>query len=147
VRLVSLGQTAEVITPPDADQKLTVRFGLLKTTVSLRDIESLQGEKAELPPKPPPAPPPSPAPSLAPVTVRTDRNTLDLRGMRVTEAEVALEAAIAQTQGCLWVIHGHGTGKLRQGVQDYLSRHPQVQRFTAADQSEGGTGVTLVYLT
>ena len=147
VRLVSLGQTAEVITPPDADQKLTVRFGLLKTTVSLRDIESLQGEKAELPPKPPPAPPPPPAPSLAPVTVRTDRNTLDLRGMRVVEAEAALEAAIAQAQGCLWVIHGHGTGKLRQGVQDYLSRHPQVQRFTAADQSEGGTGVTLVYLT
>jgi DNA mismatch repair protein MutS2 len=149
VRLVSLGQTAEVITPPDEDHKLTVRFGLLKTTVSLTDIESLQGEKAELPvkPKPPVVPPAKAAPALVPVAVRTDSNTLDLRGMRVAEAESVLEAAISQAQGCLWVIHGHGTGKLRQGVQDYLSRHPQVQRFTAADQSEGGTGVTLVYLT
>lgn len=147
IRIPSLGQTAEVLTAPDDDHKLAVRFGLMKTTVSLADIESLQGEKAEVPPKPKPqdtvpaaqAAPPAPA-------VRTSRNTIDLRGMRVAEAEAVLEDAIAQASGALWVIHGHGTGKLKRGVHDYLHRHPQVQRLEAADQADGGTGVTVVYL-
>lgn len=147
VRIPSLGQTAEVLTAPDDDHKLTVRFGLMKTTVSLTDIESLQGEKAEIPVKPKPqdtvpaaqAAPPAPA-------IRTSRNTIDLRGMRVAEAESVLEEAIAHASGALWVIHGHGTGKLKRGVHDYLHRHPQVQRLEPADQADGGTGVTVVYL-
>ncbi|MFH7244712.1 MAG: endonuclease MutS2 [Spirulina sp.] len=147
IRIPSLGQTAEVLTAPDDDHKLTVRFGLMKTTVSLADIESLQGEKAEVPVKPKPqdtvpaaqAAPPAPA-------VRTSRNTIDLRGMRVAEAESVLEEAIAHASGALWVIHGHGTGKLKRGVHDYLHRHPQVQRLEPADQADGGTGVTVVYL-
>lgn len=147
VRLMSLGQTAEVLTEPDADQRLTVRFGLLKTTVHLNDIESLQGEKALVEPKvkPPPASPPTSSPAT--LVLRTASNTVDLRGMRVAEAEPVLEQAIVQAKGgALWVIHGHGTGKLRQGVQDYLQHHPQVQRFEAAEQTQGGTGVTVVYL-
>jgi len=60
---------------------------------------------------------------------------------------VELERAIATAQpGAIWVIHGHGTGKLRQGVQEFLKRHPQVERFEAADQSDGGTGVTVAYI-
>ncbi|MEB3291156.1 MAG: endonuclease MutS2 [Leptolyngbya sp.] len=147
IRIPSLGQTAEVLTSPDDDHRITVRFGLMKTTVSLADIESLQGEKVEISAKPRPqdtlpaaqAAPPAPA-------VRTSRNTIDLRGMRVAEAEAVLEEAIAQASGALWVIHGHGTGKLKRGVHDYLHRHPQVQRLEAAEQSDGGTGVTVVYL-
>jgi len=147
VRLPSLGQTAEVLTEPDEDGKLTVRFGLMKMTVGLADIESLQGEKAEVPVKPKPqdtvptaqAAPPGP-------TVRTSRNTFDLRGMRVTEAESVLEDALATASGAIWIIHGHGTGKLRRGVHEYLKTHPQVQRFEAAEQADGGTGVTVAYL-
>jgi DNA mismatch repair protein MutS2 len=147
IRIPSLGQTAEVLTEPDGDGKLTVRFGLMKTTVGLGDIESLQGEKAEVPIKPKPqdtvpaaqAAPPTP-------TVRTSRNTFDLRGMRVVEAEPVLEEALAKASGAIWIIHGHGTGKLRRGVHDYLKRHPQVQRFEAAEQADGGTGVTVAYL-
>jgi DNA mismatch repair protein MutS2 len=147
VRLPSLGQTAEVLTPADEDGKLTVRFGLMKTTVSLADIESLRGEKAEMPVKPKPqdtipaaqAAPPAPA-------IRTASNTIDLRGMRVAEAEAVVEEAIAQGNSALWIIHGHGTGKLRRGVQDYLQRHPQVTRYEAAEQNDGGTGVTVAYL-
>jgi DNA mismatch repair protein MutS2 len=147
IRIPSLGQTAEVLTEPDEEGRLTVRFGLMKTTVGLGDIESLQGEKAELPPKPrpqtflstTPAAPPAPA-------VRTSRNTFDIRGMRVAEAESVLEAAIAGANGPVWIIHGHGTGKLKRGVHEYLQRHPQVQRFEAAEQADGGTGVTVAYL-
>ncbi|MBE9137723.1 endonuclease MutS2 [Nodosilinea sp. LEGE 07088] len=146
IRIPSLGQTAEVITAPDDDHRITVRFGLMKTTVGLADIESLQGEKAEVPVKAKPidtvpaaqAAPPAPA-------IRTSRNTLDLRGMRVAESEAVLEEAIAKGSGALWIIHGHGTGKLKAGVHDYLKRHPQIQRFEPAAQADGGTGVTVAY--
>ncbi|HEY9877688.1 MAG TPA: endonuclease MutS2 [Leptolyngbyaceae cyanobacterium] len=147
IRIPSLGQTAEVLTDPDEDGKLTVRFGLLKTTVNLADVESLQGEKAEIPVKPKPqdivpaaqAAPPAPA-------VRTSRNTFDIRGMRVSEAEPVLEEAIASANGPIWIIHGHGTGKLKRGVHEYLQRHPQVQRFEPAAQVDGGTGVTIAHV-
>ena len=147
VRLPSLGQTAEVLTAADDDGKLTVRFGLMKTTVTLGEIESLRGEKAEMPTKPKPqdSVPPAQAGPPAPA-VRTTANTIDLRGMRVAEAESEVESAIAQGGSALWIIHGHGTGKLRRGVQEYLQRHPQVQRFESADQADGGTGVTVAYL-
>ena len=146
VRIPRLGQTAEVLTNPDADNDLTVRFGLMKMTVSLTDVESLQGEKAELPPKPAPPPPPPPPATPAPA-IRTSRNTIDIRGSRVADAEVVLERKIAEADaGPLWVIHGHGTGKLRHGIQDFLKHHPQVERFEAAEQSDGGTGVTVAYL-
>ena len=144
VRIPSLGQTAEVLADPDADGKLMVRFGLMKLTVSLEEIESLQGEKAELP-KAKVAPPPLPAPPPPAPAIRTSKNTFDLRGMRVTEAEGKLEDAIARAQGPIWIIHGHGTGKLRRGVHDYLKRHPQIQKFEAAEQADGGTGVTVAY--
>ncbi len=45
IRIPRLGQTAEVLTAPNENDELTVRFGLMKMTVSLNDIESLDGEK------------------------------------------------------------------------------------------------------
>jgi DNA mismatch repair protein MutS2 len=144
IRLLSLGQTAEVLSEPDADGKLAVRFGLMKMTVSLGDIESLTGEKADIP-KPKVAPlPQTPAPKAP--AVRTSKNTFDLRGMRVAEAEAVVEAAIASASSPIWLIHGHGTGKLKRGVQAFLQHHPQVERFEAAEQSDGGTGVTIAYV-
>jgi DNA mismatch repair protein MutS2 len=80
--------------------------------------------------------------------VRTSKNTVDIRGSRVADAEFELEQAITQAvqSGALWIIHGKGTGKLRQGVHEFLERHPLVDRFELAAQAEGGTGVTVAYL-
>jgi len=145
VRIPQLGQTAEVITAPNAEGELTVRFGLMKMTVNLADIESLMGEKAPIA-KSKPAPELSAAPPPEAPALRTSDNTLDLRGSRVTDAEITLDRAIAGARGPLWIIHGHGTGKLRQGVHAFLDHHPQVERYEYAAQSEGGTGVTIAYL-
>jgi DNA mismatch repair protein MutS2 len=149
VRIPRLGQTAEVLTAPNEDDEITVRFGLMKMTVSLTDIESLQGEKAVIsqpPPQPVEAPPPPPV-SAPPPLIRTSRNTLDIRGSRVADAEPLIERAISQAHatGSLWIIHGHGTGKLRQGVHDFLQHHPLVERFELAPREAGGAGVTIAF--
>ncbi|MGB7485953.1 MAG: Smr/MutS family protein, partial [Phormidesmis sp.] len=147
VRLASLGsQVAEVIEAADEDGKVAVRFGIMKMTVDLSDIESLKGEKAEpVEKKLPKSQGVQPVAKTVPEApmVKTESNTIDLRGMRVSEAESEIEVAIAQAKGPLWIIHGHGTGKLRRGVQEYLKLHPQVKSFEAAEQIDGGKGVTV----
>ena len=145
VRLASLGnQVAEVMEEADEDGKVAVRFGIMKMTVDLSDIESLKGEKADPIEKKPPKTQASIARAVpeAPM-VKTESNTVDLRGMRVSEAESVIEEAIQRAKGPLWLIHGHGTGKLWRGVQEYLKTHPQVKGFESADQVDGGKGVTI----
>jgi DNA mismatch repair protein MutS2 len=44
------------------------------------------------------------------------------------------------------IIHGKGTGALRQVVREELSTNPLVSSFKAADQREGGDGVTIAQL-
>lgn len=150
VKIPSLNQTAEVI--KIADGEVTVKFGLMKMAIAVTEIESLDGKKVDLPPPKATAPPVKSSPVISEVkpnvTVRTSQNTLDIRGDRVDEAESKLEVAInrANNAAVLWIIHGKGTGKLRQGVQAFLSRHPHVERFELASQEEGGAGVTLAYL-
>ena len=146
IRLSKFGQTAEVLTAPDEDGEFSVRFGIMKMMVKLEDIESLDGQKAEPVVKPKAAPAaiaPPPQPALA---IRTSQNTVDLRGKRVADAEILLDKAISEAQGQIWIIHGHGTGKLRQGVHTFLQQHPRVSRYEAAEQSDGGSGVTIAYI-
>ncbi|MDJ0508680.1 MAG: endonuclease MutS2 [Crocosphaera sp.] len=150
IRLSNLGQTAEVLAVSPEDEEVMVRFGLMKMTVSFCDIESLDGQKVETKVKEkkrPATPAPQPTKPKDVPLIRTSQNTIDIRGSRVAEAEADLENAIAQAteSGVLWIIHGKGTGKLRQGVHEFLKRHPQIQRFELASQKEGGSGVTLAY--
>jgi len=144
VRIPRLGQTGEVLAIEE-DSQLTVRFGLMKMTVAVTEIESLDGKKVEPPAKVKAKATPAKTKSVA---VRTSQNTLDIRGSRVANSEVDIEAAIAQAteSGMLWIIHGKGTGRLRQGVHEFLQRHPQVEKYELASQKEGGSGVTVVHL-
>ena len=81
------------------------------------------------------------APRIDPVT------ELDLRGQRVDEAETslsrALDAASVADQRELRVIHGKGTGALRERVAEVLGRDPRVERFRPGKPGEGGYGVTV----
>lgn len=151
VKIPRLGQTAEVLSV-DSGEVLNVRFGMMKMTVAIADIESLQGEKVEVlvktkPVTPPPVTPIKPEPVL---TVRTSQNSLDIRGSRVMQAESDIDRAITKAISAgsqvLWIVHGKGTGKLREGVHEFLQSHPQVDRFEMAPQNEGGSGVTVAYL-
>jgi len=145
VRIPSLGQTATVVSLEKSQAEVTVKLGLMKMTLPMVEIESLDGKKvAPTEVAPPPPPPPN---SRTPILLRSEKNTLDLRGDRVEEAESKLEAAIAKAQDfdVLWIIHGKGTGRLRQGVHEFLSHHPQIQSFQLAPANEGGAVVTMAY--
>jgi DNA mismatch repair protein MutS2 len=146
IRIPKLGQTAEVLTAPNTDGEFSVRFGIMKMTVQLPDVESLDGQKPEpiVKAKPAPAvvtPPPAPVPAI-----RTSKNTVDLRGKRVADSEYILDKAISEADGPLWIIHGHGTGKLKQGVHAFLQQHTRVSHYEPAEQSDGGSGVTIAHI-
>jgi DNA mismatch repair protein MutS2 len=160
IRIPSLGQTAEVLSGPDANEDLTVRFGMMKMTVKLAEIESLDGQKPETKAqiakaaaqaitaakaKQVASEPPKPAPEIA---IRCSENTIDLRGARVSDAEIEVDRALSKAveYRVLWIIHGKGTGQLRRGIHEFLASHPQVSRFELASQKEGGSGVTVAYL-
>ncbi|MGF1936090.1 MAG: endonuclease MutS2 [Nostoc sp. ChiQUE02] len=146
VRIPKLGQIADVIAAPDEDGELSVRFGLMKMTVKLEDVESLDGQKAEPIVKPKPAPAAVTPPPQSIPEIRTSQNTIDLRGKRVADAEYILDKAISEATGPVWIIHGYGTGKLRQGVHAFLQQHPRVNNYEPAEQSDGGSGVTVAYI-
>jgi len=73
---------------------------------------------------------------------------LDLRGKRAEEIEPLLddylnEASLSSlSQVC--IIHGIGTGTVRQIVREMLASHPLVSSFRPGEQGEGGDGVTIV---
>ena len=74
--------------------------------------------------------------------------TLDLRGYRVEEAldevENYLDKASLANLSPVYIIHGHGTGALKQAVRDFLKTSPYVAKFRAGEDSEGGDGVSVV---
>ncbi|MBN3882205.1 MULTISPECIES: endonuclease MutS2 [unclassified Nostoc] len=146
VRIPKLGQIADVITAPDEDGELSVRFGLMKMNVKLQDVESLDGQKPEPVVKAKPAPAAVTPPPPAVPEIRTSKNTIDLRGKRVADAEYILDKAISEATGPVWIIHGYGTGKLRQGVHAFLQQHPRVKTYEPAEQADGGSGVTVAHI-
>lgn len=75
---------------------------------------------------------------------------LDIRGKRVDEAIEILDRYInaAYNAGLPFgrIIHGKGTGRLRQAVRGYLGEHLLVSKVTQGQQQEGGAGVTVIHM-
>ncbi|MCY3833086.1 MAG: endonuclease MutS2 [Chloroflexi bacterium] len=75
---------------------------------------------------------------------------LDIRGQRVDDALEILDRYInaAYNAGLPFgrIIHGKGTGRLRQAVRGYLSEHLLVSKVTQGQQQEGGAGVTVIHM-
>lgn len=75
---------------------------------------------------------------------------LDLRGERYEDAMLRLDKyfddALLAGYQTITIIHGHGTGALRNGVQSYLQKNKHVESFRFGGAGEGGTGATVVEL-
>ncbi len=160
IRIPKIGQTAEVLTAANENDELTVKFGIMKMTVNLREIESLDGEKVESFKKSKNVESQKSKKSesksketKAEITssglaVRTSQNSIDVRGSRVADAQIEVDRALSKAieYGLLWIIHGKGTGKLRQGIHEFLQENPLVERYELAGKSDGGSGVTIAHL-
>jgi DNA mismatch repair protein MutS2 len=60
--------------------------------------------------------------------------------------EKFLDDALLNDERRLRVVHGHGTGKLREAVRAYFRKHPLVSNVSPAADNEGGDGATIVEL-
>ncbi len=82
--------------------------------------------------------------------VRSGYNTLDVRGERVDAAvglaEKFLDDALRTGQEAVFVIHGHGTGALRESLRKQLASFPGVSEIRPATPQEGGDGCTVIVL-
>ncbi len=144
IRLLALDKAAEVLEVSDDGQQLSVRCGVMRSMVDLQAVESLDGRRA--------APPEKPVVQVKArrgvggSQVRTSRNTVDVRGQRVHEAEAAVEELLRGANGPVWVIHGIGTGRLKRGLRQWLDSLPYVERVGDADQGDGGPGCSVVWV-
>ncbi len=84
------------------------------------------------------------------VFVRTAVNTIDLRGQRVDEAIANLEQfidhSVLNDLSPTMIIHGHGTGAVRDAVRQYLASSRYKATYRPGESYEGGNGVTIVEL-
>ena len=79
---------------------------------------------------------------------KTIKNEIDLRGRNIEEAILELDKYIDDTYIAglkeVYVIHGKGTGALREGLQSYFRRHRLIKSHRVGKYGEGGTGVTVL---
>ncbi len=146
VRVIAIGKSGEVIEVSDDGSQLTVLCGVFRSTVDLNAVESLDGQKPIHPAKDSVVTIKSGVSLTNQSNIRTKKNTIDVRGLRVHEAEAAVEEKLRNSLGPLWVIHGIGTGRLKRGLLEWLQNLDYVEKVTSAEQKDGGGGCTVVWL-
>lgn len=134
--------TGTLLSDPDKDGNVRVQVGVLKLELKTQQVMHRPAEKDGEEKRS--------VGAIAAQKARSISPELDLRGMTVDDAEYLVEKYLddARLAGLerVRLIHGKGTGALRQAVQNLLSRHPHVQEFTLAGYREGGAGVTIAIL-
>jgi DNA mismatch repair protein MutS2 len=140
VRLRTLGK--EGVVTALSKEEAEIQVGNLRVRVELYDLD-LVGGKIEEKPK-------TEAGARGEYKAASPGVELPLRGMAADEALEALDRYLDQAYmaGLPYVrlVHGKGTGKLRDAVRRALKSHPLVKRFEAGGPSEGGDGVTVAFL-
>ncbi len=90
------------------------------------------------------------AQAAAPAPLEAGVPRCDVRGLRAEDAlrevETFLDRAFRDGEGAVLLVHGHGTGALRQALRAALSASPYVKGFQPGDAHQGGDGVTRVTL-
>jgi len=146
VEISGLGVIGTLLETPQGKKRVKVKVGQGEVLATVANLVGLaRGEKA---------PPPissSPRRLMSGGGLGLDEQTVvDVRGKAANEAldEVvaALDRATLAGVPFLHIVHGHGTGKLKASLRDYLKDSPYVAEFRAGDRAEGGDGVTIVKL-
>jgi DNA mismatch repair protein MutS2 len=127
-----------------ADGKIEVMVGVMRMVVETATVTPLGPEAAK--------PVPAPLSPTRPATAdRESPSEVDLRGMTGDEAESAtiqaVDAAFLAERPFLRIIHGMGTGVVRERVRRVVASDRRISKFGFAPANQGGTGVTIVEFT
>lgn len=147
VRVRRLGAKARVVAIL-GDDKVEVDMKGLRSRVDLTDLDALDARGTPRPIVPARSLPPHPDKPALDHPIRLDQNTCDLRGMRVDEAIDAVVAFVdrlsARGDRYGFVLHGHGTGALKDAVRAWAKDAPYVRTSRPASESEGGDAFTVL---
>ena len=141
VRIKAMGVKAEVVSV-NKDGTVTLKAGIMNVTAREDEVLLLEGEKKK---------PQKAAPAVSAGTrLMHVASEIDLRGMESLEgvlaAERYLDSAAMAKMKTVTIIHGKGTGALREAIQQMLKRNKLVKSFRLGRYGEGETGVTVVEL-
>ena len=138
VQLRGIPQPGEALSALDADGMVTVQLGALRTRVRGDQIVAVGGRDSR------------PGAVRVSVGAVDPGSRIEVRGHTLDEAlptvETFLDQAFRAGLERVEVVHGKGTGTLRQAVRELLRRHPLVSEYAPAERNEGGEGVTIVHL-
>ncbi len=140
VEVLSLNQVGTVSSLPNEKGFLTVQVGIMKVNVhvsTLRRVASNDTERSTIKAK-----------NIIGSKSKTIKNEIDLRGKNIEEAildiDKYLDDSYIANLSEVYIIHGKGTGTLRDGVKSYLRGHKHVKSYRSGKYGEGGDGVTVV---
>lgn len=134
-----------------AGEQVRVAAGALKLTVPASELRTAVPPEAPSRPALRTASPARGVPVVQPARpIQTRDNTCDLRGLRVDDAvgmaTSFLDRALNAGHSAVFLLHGYGTGALRDAIRQELGRTRYVSSFRAADPDQGGDGVTVAWL-
>lgn len=143
VMLPSLNQKVTILTLPDNKKEVQVQAGIMKVNVKLKDLRMIDGNSSSKEVK-------RTQKREMKLKVKSVATSVDLRGMDSEEAcyvtDKYLDEAYVAGLGEVSIIHGKGTGILRNAINDMLRRHPHVKNYRLGEYGEGGNGVTVAIL-
>ncbi|MDE5741919.1 MAG: endonuclease MutS2 [Oscillospiraceae bacterium] len=144
VVIVGVNKKGILAGEPDSSGMVYVQSGIMKTKISVKKLRLVEPEKVTYQNK---------KISTKDVRGKMERSSsleLDIRGSAVDEGihevDMFLDNAVLAGAGIVTIIHGKGTGTLRQGIHRHLKSHPSVKSFRLGRFGEGEDGVTVVEL-
>ncbi len=144
VVIVGVNKKGILAGEPDSSGMVYVQSGIMKTKISVKKLRLVEAEKVTYQNK---------KVSTKDVRGKMERSSsleLDIRGSAVDEGihevDMFLDNAVLAGAGIVTIIHGKGTGTLRQGIHRHLKSHPSVKSFRLGRFGEGEDGVTVVEL-
>lgn len=145
VMVIDLNQEVTILELPDKNNNVQIQMGLLKTKIKKNKLAVLNKSLIKREAK---------AKGVYKKDFSIERRnisqTLDLRGYRCEEAldeiEAYLDKASLVNLTPVYIIHGHGSGALKQVIREYLLHSPYVAKFRPGESAEGGDGVSVVDL-
>lgn len=150
VIVADIGKKGILASDPDSSGNVFVQVGIMKTKTNISHLRLAEEDKVTVGNK---KKMPASRVSKVGVSGKTERKSsleLDIRGCAIDEGihevDRFIDNAVMLNAGIVTIIHGKGTGLLRQGIQRHLRSHPSVKSFRNGVFGEGEDGVTIVEL-